>query len=164
MIDVRPARVDDAAAIATLTAEVQAMHVAALPDLFKPATGDLFPPERLRALLASADDVVLVAEVDGVVVGNAYAEVQRREENPFRRAVEVLHVHQMAVGGEWRGRGIGTRLLDAMRAIARERGIATLELNVWSFNAEAREFYARAGFVPARAIMVSTTDEVSLDR
>jgi GNAT superfamily N-acetyltransferase len=70
----------------------------------------------------------------------------------------------MAVGGRWRGRGIGTRLLDALRATARERGIGTLELNVWSFNAEAREFYARAGFVPAREIMVSTRVEAADDR
>jgi GNAT superfamily N-acetyltransferase len=146
------------AAIATLTAEVQALHVAAMPHLFRPPSEGLFPLARLRALLASADHVVLVAEVDGAVVGNAHAEVQRRAESPFRRATAVLHVHQMAVGGEWRGRGIGTRLLDAMRTAARERGIATLELNVWSFNAEAREFYARAGFVSAREIMVHDVD------
>lgn len=51
----------------------------------------------------------------------------------------------MGVEQSWRGRGIGTRLLDALIAAAREEGLASLSLSVEADN-YARRLYERAGF------------------
>lgn len=51
----------------------------------------------------------------------------------------------MGVVQEWRGRGVGARLLDALVDAAREAGLVTLSLSVESDN-YARRLYERHGF------------------
>lgn len=77
------------------------------------------------------DQVVLVAEFDGTVVGFAQL-------NPKLREVQALYVHPAHAR-----RGIGTALLNALEIYARSHGIAELYLDA-SLN--AIEFYANAGY------------------
>ncbi|MCJ2045487.1 GNAT family N-acetyltransferase [Methylobacterium sp. J-078] len=51
---------------------------------------------------------------------------------------------------EWRGRGLGTRLIDETMAAARLAGLP-LRLAVSADNAGARRLYARLGFATVRA-------------
>ena len=51
----------------------------------------------------------------------------------------------MGVVQAWRGRGVGSRLLDALIAVAREKGLASLSLSVEPDN-YARRLYERVGF------------------
>ena len=51
----------------------------------------------------------------------------------------------MGVLPQWRGRGIGTRLLDALVVQARRTGLRTVSLSVERDN-PARRLYARSGF------------------
>lgn len=51
----------------------------------------------------------------------------------------------MGVLQAWRGRGVGSRLLDALIAAAREQGLASLSLSVEPDN-YARRRYERVGF------------------
>ncbi len=52
----------------------------------------------------------------------------------------------LAVRPEWRARGLGSTLLDAVLAQARERGAGGLFLEVRVSNTAARQLYERAGF------------------
>ena len=52
-------------------------------------------------------------------------------------------IGRMAVARDWRGRGVGRALLDALVACARERGFATVELHA---QCHAIGFYEAAGF------------------
>ena len=54
------------------------------------------------------------------------------------------HVGRMAVLASWRGRGVGGALLQALVALARERGHPQAILNA---QVQAMAFYARHGFV-----------------
>jgi ribosomal protein S18 acetylase RimI-like enzyme len=63
----------------------------------------------------------------------------------------------MAVVQRWRGRGVGARLLDALLAAARERGVASLSLSVERDNHPARRLYERAGFQQVREVGGSLT-------
>jgi RimJ/RimL family protein N-acetyltransferase len=53
----------------------------------------------------------------------------------------------MAVAREWRGRGVGSALLAAAVAWARERGLHKLSLSVFPHNAAAIALYRKYGFV-----------------
>lgn len=59
--------------------------------------------------------------------------------------VKTLWVHE-----EWRGRGLGTRLMAAAEAEARIRGATQLVLSTHSF--QAPDFYHRLGFEPVGEI------------
>lgn len=54
------------------------------------------------------------------------------------------HIGRMAVLQPWRGRGVGSALLEALMRLARDRGIRRVRLNAQS---RAAAFYRRHGFV-----------------
>jgi hypothetical protein len=72
MVTVRVAVMEDADAIASLTAEVQQLHNEALPDIFKAPFHGLFLREKLATLLHDANSTVAVAESNGEVIGHVY--------------------------------------------------------------------------------------------
>jgi ribosomal protein S18 acetylase RimI-like enzyme len=58
----------------------------------------------------------------------------------------LLEVETVTVLPEARGAGIGTALMDAIEARARELGIGYLSLSVRTANEGARRLYERRGF------------------
>lgn len=62
------------------------------------------------------------------------------------RARGLLNVHDLTVRPEWRGRGIGRRLMLGLETIARERGLCKLTLEVRADNPAARALYGSLGF------------------
>ncbi len=80
----------------------------------------------------------LVLVADGAVAGTI-----RIDMKPDGRAVLRL----IAVAPEWRGAGLGARLLDLAEDYARPRGATRLCVNARD---AAVGFYARSGFIPGR--------------
>jgi ribosomal protein S18 acetylase RimI-like enzyme len=147
-ISIRPAAQEDAELLSALNADVQAIHAAALPWHFKPPGPDAFSPEFLKALLASPKNLLFVAHFDGIPAGYVYAEILSRPETAFCYACEMIYVHHLSVRREFRKKGAGSALLDAVRSSGRDFGITMLALDVWSFNEEARSFFRRYGLTP----------------
>ena len=90
----------------------------------------------------------LVAEFDGGIVGFACGSAGQSEGNavmaPGERYVEV---DELYVAPEWRGRGIGGRLLDALVAQAGNRGIERFLVYSSSRDTDAiLRFYRNHGF------------------
>lgn len=158
MIDVRPATSADAPAIAALSCATHALHATALPHLFQPADAEVVRAADVEALLARPERLVLVATEDAAFAGYAHAEIERVPATALKRADAVLHVHELAVTPALRRRGVARALLRALRAAARARGLATLSLDVYAFNAEARALYEREGFAPLRTRLVAPVE------
>ncbi len=76
-----------------------------------------------------------IVEVDGEPVGRIVVD----EAGGGWTLVDI------ALSGAWRGRGIGTRLLEETMAGARAAGVP-LRLRVMVWNADAARLYARLGF------------------
>ena len=131
---IRPARADEAAGL-----------VSTYDWLFAPPGAQ--PPQwdaaraaaRLGAAVASEDAEVLVADVDGAVVGicTVYLDIDSVRFG-LRAWVEDLAVHP-----DHRSAGHGKALLDAAKAWGRERGAAHLELDSGESRADAHRFYER---------------------
>ena len=66
------------------------------------------------------------------------------------RARRVLNIHDFAVIGEARGRGVGRRMMDALEQYARARDCVAITLEVFSKNQRARDMYHAMGFTNAR--------------
>jgi GNAT superfamily N-acetyltransferase len=56
-----------------------------------------------------------------------------------------LYLEDLFVVPEWRGRGIGKRLLEQLAELAVERGCGRMEWNVLDWNEPAIRFYERMG-------------------
>ncbi len=67
---------------------------------------------------------------------------QHPEEGICHRGRLGMGIHQ-----DYRGRGIGTQLMESALAKARQRGLIRVELTVYDFNAAAIALYRKCGFV-----------------
>jgi L-amino acid N-acyltransferase YncA len=133
---VRAAAIADAAAICRIYNEGIQDRVATLE------TEERTPEERGEWLQARGPrHPVLVAEGDGGVVGWASLNVF----NP-RRAYEHVADLSIYVQREWRGQGVGRRLLEAVVARAGELGYHKIVLAAFPWNEAGMRAYARAGF------------------
>ena len=71
----------------------------------------------------------------------------------------LINLHDLVVHPNWQGRGVGSRLLEALEAEARQRDCCALTLEVNGPNQGAQRLYRRHGFVggdsitPAEAMM-----------
>lgn len=140
-----------------------ALHIASAADLAnllpdwlaapmrEPLHAELTRGEFAKAL-EDADSTVLVAEVDGRVVGLALAVVERHTDDLIE--APFLTVEYLETASAFRGRGVGRALMHEVETIAAARGIVTLELLVWSCNSPAIALYESLGYVPLEMRMV----------
>ncbi len=146
-MEVRAACVEDIPTLARLNETVQGLHAVAHPQLFKAAPEAAAIQGWFADFLARPGAHLLLGEEAGVPVGYIAGELVRYPENPFRRSFALGLVDQLTIVAEVRRRGHGERLLEELLALFRAGGVARVELSVWAFNAGARRFYERQGFV-----------------
>ena len=106
---------------------------------------------RLSELLEEPRAWVLVAEVEGVVVGAASLWIKP----DLAHGDKVVEVPMLVVSGEARRRGVGGVLVAEMQSIAAAEDAALIELVATRDNDVARAFYRALGFVE--------TDHVALE-
>lgn len=93
----------------------------------------------LRYLLMRAHaDVLLAVEADGTLLGDAVV--------LYRRGARVARLYSIATSRAARGRGVGTHLLAAGEAAAREKGCRALRAEVRVSNAASRGLFGRTGY------------------
>jgi aminoglycoside 6'-N-acetyltransferase I len=74
-------------------------------------------PDRLAAYLSQSGHFMVVALVDGVVVGQCAAVIHRHPDK-----VTELYIDEIGVAPAFQRRGIARKMLDAMFEIGRENG------------------------------------------
>ncbi len=97
----------------------------------------------VRQAAAVCPATFFVAECDGAVVG--YSVGEQVQGNPWE-----AWILRLAVREECRGRGIGTKLTEALTEALRNAGARTILLTVAPANAPAISIYRSLGFVPVR--------------
>jgi RimJ/RimL family protein N-acetyltransferase len=134
---IRPSRIEDAAAfseaVTTVAAEKRYL-----------ATVEGYSVDETRAYLQRAAEGQLyqfVAEAAGRLIGAC--DIAPRRTTGFTH-VGVLGMFLLP---DWRGRGIGGRLLDAALSAARRAGLERIELEVFADNAAAVRLYEARGFL-----------------
>ena len=81
-------------------------------------------------------DLFLVAELDDTIIGSIIGGFDGR------RGL----IYHLAVAGEFRGHGIGSRLLDEVESRLRAKGCLKSYLLVTSDNEDAMQYYERRGW------------------
>jgi N-acetylglutamate synthase-like GNAT family acetyltransferase len=129
-MELRPARAEDAARVAQL-----------LEQLGYPTSPEA-AGRRLRALAASRDDDVWVAERDGSIVGLVAIHVSGALEYDGA----VAKVSAIVVDEAARRQGVGEQLMALAEREARRRGCVLLFLTTAERREDAHAFYRSLGF------------------
>jgi GNAT superfamily N-acetyltransferase len=158
---VRPAEVEDAAAIARVhVATWRSTYRGLLPDDFLASLDEAGYEERWRRILDDGSGRVFVAADGRDVVGFASGGRERAGEGGYAGELYAIYVLR-----ESQGRGHGRRLVQAVVGGLRELGLADMIVWVLRDNAGARRFYERLGglYVRSQPITIGSAllEEVS---
>lgn len=93
-------------------------------------------PERLAAYLSQSGHFMVVAIVDGVVVGQCAAVIHRHPDK-----VTELYIDEVGVSPAFQRQGIARKILDAMFEIGRENGCEEAWVGTEPDNVAARALY-----------------------
>lgn len=97
------------------------MHRAARPDYFKEAA-ETYGRGEFLGLLSMPCPIAWLAEWSGQVVALCLGKIGRSTESEICKSRKVASVEDLVTLPEFRGRGIGTALLERAREQAREEG------------------------------------------
>ncbi len=162
-VSVRASRVADAPSIAEAHIRSwQAAYRGLLPDEMLDGL-DAHLPERARrwgAVIAYHRDDVLVAEVDGEVVG--FARISRCRDTDHGLLHSVGEVQAIYLKPEAWGLGLGRILMARSEANMVGRGFTNACLWVLESNLRARRFYEAAGWLPDGSEKAETQPGASL--
>lgn len=99
----------------------------------------------LKAFISAPDVEVLVAEIDGEVVGSGYARIKINQKN-YYDFEKYAYLGFMYVKPEYRGKGVNQATIEALKQWSAKQGLAEVKLEVYSDNAGAIKAYKKAGF------------------
>ena len=140
-VTIRTATPDDAGVLVALHRAGALVDTDADPDLgpYRAALADI---------AATPGNDVLVAELDGRVVGTCQLIVLRHLQHAGGRCAELESMH---VAPDVRGSGVGGVLLEAAVDRARAAGCYRIQLTSNRVRTDAHRFYERHGFAPSHA-------------
>ncbi len=111
-------------------------HQKGRPDIFT-----ITDEEELRKKLIDTfqKSLILVITDNDKVVGILIYEIKSNIN-------KKIHVSQLVIKEEYRGKGFGKKLMDKLEVIARENNCHMIELDCWLFNESAMAMYEHIGF------------------
>ena len=142
---IRVAAPADLAAVCALAEDLAALHHAAWPTVFAPASGGARDAAYWRDSLDGPNRTAYVAETDGAVVGFITLGVVSEAHTLFQ-PLRHARVNSVCVAAGMRGRGIGRALMAQAEHWALTQGASELRLVVWDFNRAALQLYEELGY------------------
>jgi GNAT superfamily N-acetyltransferase len=159
-IVVRPARPGDGAGLAQSWLDAASYYATLDPELFQVPTSQGLAEwfEQLLARPRPPDTIWLVAEVVGQAVGDINARLDRPITDAARQLVREVgqlrvFVNALGVQAAYRGRGVGTRLLEAVEAWGRQQGATLISLDTFIESPLSVPFYEQRMGYQRRAII-----------
>ena len=150
---IRRAEKKDIPKLMDLLSQVLELHAAIRPDIFISGTTKYTARELEELIRNDETPVWVAADEEDAVAGYAFC---RLREQPFSNNMvpfRSLFVDDLCVDEAYRGRHIGTQLLEFVREQARLLGCYEVTLNVWEGNDAAMGFYRAMGFRPKETQM-----------
>lgn len=139
---IKKATMMDFEEIHSIFQEVHDLHLKNEPKTFKKK--DPFTKEEFTNILEDKNSFLLIAE-EIKIIGfiNAFISIKEGRQTKKKK---IMHIEQLGVKKTEHNRGVGTKLIEEIKSIAKENNCDKIILDVWSFNDNAIEFYKKKGF------------------
>jgi GNAT superfamily N-acetyltransferase len=112
----------------------------------------------LRKMIESEEAEVVVAEIDGQLVGSGHARILPAK--PYNQFDKYAFLGFMYVVPEHRGKGINRLIIKRLVEWSKEKGLPEVRLQVYSENESALSAYEKVGFKKHLIEMRLTTDQL----
>ena len=163
---IRKANRNDIGRIIDLLHQVDMVHHAIRPDLFRPYTTK-YDEEELEALLGDDSNPIFVYTEDTLphegpasdqgqedyVVGHAFCRITEVKGDKLLQDIKTLYIDDICVDEKARGRHVGKALYEFVHDYARSIGCNNITLNVWEGNEAALSFYRSMGMKVQKTTM-----------
>lgn len=140
------ATTEHAEELARLNDAVQKVHAENHPKVFKYPADTSEITTFFRSKISTQHNYIFLALDSKRVVGYVWCTIQQNQENPFKHEQYRLFIHQITVATEFRRKGVGRKLLEAIDDIAMKEGVNYIALDSWEFNGKAQAFFEQFGF------------------
>ena len=124
-----------------LAKQVHKLHVNWNPDLFLDVE-EVISMERLNNLMET--NSIYVSKIDNKIVGYIIFDIKEKD-NGFMRYRKLLSIDTLCVDKDFRGQGIGTKMLEFAKGIAKEQNCTDMHLTVNPNNENAIKVYEKFG-------------------
>lgn len=124
-----------------LAKQVHKLHVNWNPDLFLDVE-EVISMERLNNLMET--NSIYVSKIDNKIVGYIIFDIKEKD-NGFMRYRKLLGIDTLCVDKDFRGQGIGTKMLEFAKGIAKEQNCTDMNLTVNPNNENAIKLYEKFG-------------------
>lgn len=104
-MEIRRAKIEDAAILSALSVDVQRLHAQALPARFKQPQSDDYALQFMQEHLAEPLSCFFIARQDGEDIGYIWARIVDRPENEFTLAWKYIYIDQISVKPAYHRKG-----------------------------------------------------------
>lgn len=137
-----PAKLSDREAVNRIDVQVNDLHALWRPDIFRPS-GEGLPEDFFKECVEN--QTLYVARMDEKVIGFVIFFTWQTN-GPASVPSKVLDIDAIAIDEAHRHQGIGTKIMDDIRELAKEHGCNDIQLSVYPQNENAVRFYEKCGF------------------
>jgi ribosomal protein S18 acetylase RimI-like enzyme len=135
------ARPEDRAAVNVLALQMHQQHIVWRPDLFEEAP-ELYSEERFASAVNKRE--LYVSKLDDTIIGYTLLQIHKTE-YPGMRSGKVMTIVEFCVHEDCCGHGIGTMMMEDVRALAKAFRCSDLQLHVYPQNDDAVGFFQKEG-------------------
>ena len=147
-MELREAKRNDIEEVSKILLEVADLHEKERPDIFKPKTLEEIKKDVSKSLIDKNSKVIVYEEEK--ILGAIIYKTKMIENNKNLRNAKNLWVDEIGVKEGYKKHGIGKKLMSYAKEEAKKGNYNRLELNCWSFNENAIEFYKKIGMKEQR--------------
>ena len=140
-IKIESPKIEEQKRINELARQIQKIHFNWRPDLFLNVE-EVISKERLKGLLDKKS--IYVAKIGEEIVGYIIIDIMEKD-NSFIRYRKLLVVDTLCVDEKYRGKGIGTKLLEYAKNLGKENNCTDMYLTVNPKNENAIKVYEKFG-------------------
>jgi len=144
MSTIRLAQKQDIPGINSLLEQVLLVHHIGRPDIFK-EKGQKYTSDELESIILDPETPVFVFVEDNKVLGHCFCQFIRRPESNNTYRYDTIYIDDLCVDKNARGKKVGTKLYDYVKAYAKEHGFYNITLHAWECNPNAVAFYKSLG-------------------
>lgn len=138
-------RTQDALLVARLNEEVQNLHHAIEPKLFKKFDQEAMA-HFLEKLLKQDNHFAYIAYLEEKPVAYMILSIAYHEETAMNYSYTDLKIDQINVMKAYRGKGLGKALVDFAKAEAETLKVSRIVMNYWTENKNSGDFFRGQGF------------------